>query len=102
MHARANRLRRVALPALLGIVTLILSQCTMVGDNVTGVDLDRAARAQCKQDCQDAHHACLDQAEHDCGGIGNACYAAAEAICDAALNECSKNCNHKQGSGIVG
>jgi len=106
MHARATRFRRaalyVAIAALLGLVTLVLSQCTMVGDNVTGVGLDRAARAICKQACQDEHQACLLKAEQRCGGTGNECYAAAEAVCDAALVECSKNCNHKQGSGVAG
>jgi len=105
-HARPNRLRRAvayaALAALLGVITLVLSQCTMVGDNVTGIGLDRVARGACKQDCQVTHQACLLQAEHDCGGIGNPCYSAAEAACDAALAECNKNCNHKQGAGIVG
>jgi len=105
-HARPNRLRRAvayaALAALLGVITLLLSQCTMVGDNVTGVGLDRAGRGACKQNCQTTHQACLLQAEHDCGGTGNACYTAAEAACDAALAECSKNCNHHQGAGIVG
>jgi hypothetical protein len=106
MHARANRFRRAALyaaiAALLGVVTLVLSQCTMVGDNITGVGLDRAARAVCKQACQDVHQACLENAAHDCDGTNNECYAAAEAACDAALQECSKNCNHKQGSGVAG
>jgi len=112
-HARPNRLRRAvayaALAALLGVITLVLSQCTMVGDNVTGVGLDRSGRGLCKQDCQNTHQKCLTDAAIFCEcdlqttcKQGNTCFSLREAACDAALAECNKNCNHHQGAGIVG
>lgn len=102
-HARPNRLRRAvayaALAALLGVVTLVLSQCTMVGD-VTGVSLDKTARATCIGNCQTVKAACINQAQHDCAG-DQACLDAAIAVCQAQNAECKNNC-HKQGAGSAG
>jgi hypothetical protein len=103
-HARPNRLRRAvayaALAALLGVVTLLLSQCMMVGDNVTGVSIDKAQRANCIGNCQDVKAACIDQAQHDCAGDA-ACLDAAIAVCQSANATCKNNC-HKQGAGSSG
>jgi hypothetical protein len=43
----------VALAALLGAMTMVLAQCTMVGDNVTGVGLDRVGPTTCIKQCND-------------------------------------------------
>ena len=103
-HARPNRLRRAvayaALAALLGVVTLVLSQCTMVGDNITGVGLDKNARANCIGNCQDVKAACIDEAQHNCAG-DSACLEAAIAICQEQNLACRNNC-HKQGAGSGG
>jgi hypothetical protein len=103
-HARPNRLRRAvayaALAALLGVVTLLLSQCMMVGDNVTGVSLNKSAQANCNANCNTVKAACIDQAKHDCGG-DSSCQDAAIAVCISQFNVCKNNC-HKQGAGSSG
>ena len=103
--ARLNRLRRAitygALAALLSIVTVMLSQCTMIGERLTGVSLDRSQRASCIGNCKDARDACLVQAAHDCGGTEGECYRAAAALCQEQFQACKNNC-HKQGGGNAG
>jgi hypothetical protein len=103
-HARPNRLRRAvayaALAALLGVVTLVLSQCMMVGDNVTGVSIDRSGRANCLQNCKDTRDMCRAQVFHDCSG-DQACIDAGLAACQDAFNACKNTC-HKQGAGSAG
>jgi len=103
-HARPNRLRRAvayaALAALLGVVTLVLSQCTMVGDNVTGVGFDRSQRANCVQNCKDTRDMCRAQVFHDCEG-NSACEDAGLVLCQDAFNACKDGC-HKQGAGVAG
>jgi len=58
-HASHNRLRRAvvfaALAALLGVVSLTLSQCTMVGDNLTGVGLTSTAPTTCVKQCNNLY-----------------------------------------------
>lgn len=104
MDSRPNRLRRVAayalLAALLGVVSLLLSQCMMVGDNVTGVSLDKSARATCIGNCQTTKQECISQAQHDCAG-DSACLDAAIALCQSQNAECKDNCHH-QGRGNAG
>ena len=104
-HARPNRLRRAvafaALAALLGVVALVLSQCTMVGDSLTGVNLEKNARSNCVNGCNDSYKAAIEQAKKDCGGTGNACFDAAQAAAFAAKTDCNNNC-HKQGAGSAG
>ena len=118
-HARPNRLRRAfayaALAALLGVVAFTLSQCTMVGDNLTGVGSDRAKPTDCFHKCiLDAQIAAAAevkryQAEKEACGGDAACEAAATAKHDAnmaAINagkvECQNSCNHRQGAGSAG
>ena len=102
-HARPNRLRRAvayaALAALLGVVTLVLSQCTMVGD-ITGVGLERSERANCVQNCKDTRDACRAIVFHDCAG-DQTCIDAGLAACQADFDACKNNC-HKQGAGSAG
>src|SRR5262249_28085744 len=56
-HARPHRLRRAvafaALAALLGLAALTLSQCTLVGDSLTGVNLDGVGPTSCVKQCND-------------------------------------------------
>lgn len=122
-HARPNRLRRAvafaALAALLGLVSLTLSQCTMVGDSVTGVSLDRNGPTSCVKQCNDFYkgefdreqklHAtnveicqALDQpARGECLVAEDARHTAAQAALGAAKIECQNNC-HRQGTGSAG
>ena len=64
-HARPNRLRRAviyaALATTLGVVSLTLSQCTMVGDSLTGVDLNRGRPTTCLKMCNDFYALVFDQ-----------------------------------------
>ena len=83
-HARLNKLRHVltcaALAALLGVVSLVLSQCTMVSDNVTGVDLAKGRPTTCIKQCNDLYVQIYDQEQkaHD----------QAKALCDMAWDTC--------------
>jgi hypothetical protein len=65
MNARPNRIRRAvvyaSLATLLGVVSLTLSQCTMVGDNLTGVGLNRATPTRCTKVCSDAYQILHEQ-----------------------------------------
>src|SRR5262245_43949371 len=134
-HARPNRLRRAvvyaALATLLGIVSLTLSQCTLVGDNLTGVDLSKGRPTTCIKQCNDFYKLLYDQEQkaHDqykllCDAIDcntlppgdqqaciaqrQACQQSEEARHNAAILElnqgkvdCQNNCHH-QGTGSGG
>jgi len=83
-HARPNRLRRAviyaALATMLGVVSLTLSQCTMVGDNLTGVDLSKGRPTTCIKQCNDFYKLVYDQETkyHD----------QAKLLCDMAFDNC--------------
>ena len=134
-HARPNRLRRAvvyaALAALLGIVSLTLSQCTLVGDNLTGVDLSRGRPTTCIKQCNDFYKLLYDQEQKahdqykllcdaiDCAklppGDQQACIAQRQACQNAEADrhnaetarlgqakiDCQNNCHH-QGTGSAG
>jgi hypothetical protein len=103
-HARPNRLRRAviyaALATMLGVVSLTLSQCTMVGDNLTGVDLSKGRPTTCIKQCNDFYKLVYDQETkyHDqakllCTLANDACRASATtpeevAACQAAKVTC--------------
>ena len=63
-------LKTVALLSVLGLAVTGLSQCRMIGDNVTGVDLDAkqsvGERADCVQTCGDKYKAAVavEEARH--------------------------------------
>jgi hypothetical protein len=134
-HARPNRLRRAviyaALATMLGAVSLTLSQCTMVGDNLTGVDLSKGRPTTCIKQCNDFYKLVYDQETkyHDqakllcdvekCAELPQpdqaACIAARQACQNAeaarhtaatsfnsqAKQDCQNNC-HSQGTGSGG
>lgn len=123
-HTRPNRHRRAValsvLAALLGVVSLVLSQCTMVGDSVTGVSLSRAAATSCIKQCNDLYDLLfkLEQkrhiAENDLcqqlppGPVKNDClqaestrHNAAKDALAAGKDACKANCHH-QGAGSAG
>src|SRR5438093_634347 len=114
-HARPNRLRRAvafaALAALLGIVSLTLSQCTQVGDNLTGVGLISNKSTSCKEQCDKTyqsavnsenslHRKNLDRCHGDqsCIDSENNRHNAVLAQLASNLAACKANC-HKQGGG---
>ena len=119
---RNPRLRRgfafVALAALLGLTVVGLSQCRMVDDTVTGVDLQAnqgvSARSDCVHSCNDAFKACkrADDARHKAAaracGSDKACKKAEQRLhkenhlaCVRAMQECKRNC-YNEGSGAGG
>ena len=117
-HARHTRLRRAvvfaALATLLGVVSLTLSQCTQVGDNLTGVGLISNKPVSCKKQCDRDYNAAvkaenaLHKANMQACGSDAACKSAENSRHDAAIaalkaqkDACKANC-HKQGAGTAG
>ena len=122
-HARPNRLRRAvayaALAALLGLVALTLSQCTLVGDSLTGATLDGVGPTSCVKQCNDFYAVAYKQEQriHDtnnsncnllpspfkqtCLDDETARHEAAKAALAAGKTECQNNC-HRQGAGSAG
>jgi exonuclease I len=124
MNARRNRIRRAvvyaSLATLLGVVSLTLSQCTMVGDNLTGVGLNKNGPTTCIKQCNDLYKMLYDQEQklYDmnktiCLSLPqpnkDACLAAELARHQAAMNQlgidkvnCQNACTHTQGTGSAG
>ena len=122
-HARPNRLRRAvayaALAALLGLVALTLSQCTLVGDSLTGVNVDGVGPTSCVKQCNDFYAIAYkaEQRIHDtnnsnCNNLPSpfkqtclddetARHEAAKAALASGKIECQNNC-HRQGAGSAG
>ena len=119
-HARHNRLRRatvkVALLSLLGIVSLTVAQCTLVGDNVTGVRLFRGQPTTCIKQCNDQYKILFDEEQKThqtnvenclalpqpdraaCLEAEDARHTQAQADLGQAKTDCQNNC-HRQGAG---
>ena len=117
-HARHTRLRRAvvyaALATLLGVVSLTLSQCTQVGDSLTGVGLISNKPVSCKKQCDRDYNSAvksenaLHKANNQACGSDPACKSAEDSRHKAALaslaqqrDACKANC-HKQGAGTAG
>ena len=122
-QARLSRIRHAvgyaALGALLGVVSLTLSQCTQVGDSLTGVSRLSSKRVSCKHDCHKTfealerierkrHHENLKQCNdlkepgrQACKEAENARYKAAMDAIDDQEDACRANC-HEQGGGSAG
>lgn len=123
-HANPNRLRRAvvfaALAALLGVVSLTLSQCTMVGDNLTGVGLTASGPTTCVKHCNDLYdllykleqkrHAaekavCMsiadNQLKNDCLQAESTRHSARMTELSNGKNACQDAC-HRQGVGSAG
>ena len=109
-----------ALAALLGVLTLVLTQCTMVGDNVTGVGLNRLTATSCIKDCNDSfallykeeqkrHQAATEQCQliddnqtrQDCTAAESATHEANKAQLTADKISCQNGCYH-EGAGSAG
>ena len=120
---RNPRVRRgfafVALAAVLGLAAVGLTQCRMVNDNVTGVDLrsgngQLSARSTCVKQCNEKYKACErnEEARHKAAKKAclsdTACRKNEERLhkdnhkaCVAAKNLCKKNC-YNEGAGNAG
>jgi hypothetical protein len=119
-HAHSSRIRRAAvyaaLATLLGVVSLTLSQCTMVGDNLTGVGLNKGGPTTCIKQCNDLYKLLYDQEQklHQtnlaaCGQDNAACknaeaarHTAAKAALSQGKTDCQTGCQHQQGTGSAG
>ena len=130
--ARHSLLRYAALATLLGVVSLTLSQCTMVGDKLTGVDVFRGRPTTCIKLCNDDAVLAFDaeQKEHAeqkelcdavncallpqpdqaacidarqaCQQAESARHEAAKAAITQAKVDCQNGCAHTQGTGSAG
>jgi hypothetical protein len=122
-HARPNRLRRAvayaALAAVLGVTAITLTQCTMVGDSLNGVSLERGRPTTCVKQCNDLYAVLykLEQKRHDasndicnqlpqgdkapCLAAEDATHQANKAGLAAAKIDCQNGC-HRQGTGTAG
>jgi len=103
--------------AALGIV--VLSGCTMIGDSLTGVEVQPADATSCVKDCNDLYKTLYDQEQKlhltnidACQALSepdkDTCLSTEEARHGAAMDElsagkeaCQNDC-HRQGSGIGG
>jgi hypothetical protein len=118
-----SRVRRAAIYAalatLLGVATLVLTQCTMVGDNVTGVDLSKGRPTTCIKQCNDLYKMLYDQEQKLYDTNKSACQTLSQPAKDQCLAaelarhqaqmgqlgtdkvNCQNNC-HTQGTGSGG
>jgi hypothetical protein len=125
---RNPRLRRgfafVALAAVLGLSAVGLTQCRLVDDTVTGVDLKTnsaawghsSGRSRCVHQCNEKYKQCrkAEEATHkanlrSCGNHDNACKKAEDTRHKNALKECvrqmqlcKKGCRYREGAGSAG
>ena len=123
---RNPRLRRgfafVALAAVLGLSAVGLSQCRLVDDSVTGVDLRSnstafsSARSKCVHQCKEKYKQCkkAEEALHKankkaCGSHDSACkkaederHKAAKEECTRQYQLCKKGCQYREGAGSAG
>ena len=124
---RNPRVRRgfafVALAAVLGLAAVGLTQCRLVNDNVTGVDLrsgngQLSAKSACKKQCEEKKKACkkAEEERHKlakkaCGThlpTSSACKKAEDELhkankkaCDDQAKACKNNC-YNEGAGSAG
>lgn len=122
-HAPHNhRLRRaaasVALAVALGIVSLTVTQCRIVGDNTTGVRILKGQPTTCIKQCNDTYKILFDQEQKlhqtnvelcqalsqpergECLAAEDARHQQAKADLGQAKIDCQNNCHH-QGAGTT-
>lgn len=129
---RNPRLRRgfafVALAAVLGLSAVGLTQCRMVDDTVTGVDVRTNThfsgghgRSQCIHRCNAQYKACkkAEESRHKaalrqcnrikdtkdrahCKKAENATHRANKKQCVREMQLCKKNCRYREGAGSAG
>lgn len=127
---RNPRVRRgfafVALAAVLGLSAVGLTQCRMVDDTVTGVDVKSNtgflnARSECVHQCNEKYKQCkkAEEARHKaakkackelattpdrkaCEKAENDLNKANKKACVDQKNVCKKNCQYREGAGSAG
>ena len=127
---RSQRLRRgfafLALAAVLGLSAVGLTQCRMIDDSVTGVDLKTngsfaAGLSQCIQQCNDKYKACQGQEterhrnalrkiesvrnstdREAAKKLENRRHEEVVSSCEDAMQRCKKDCKYREGSGAGG
>jgi hypothetical protein len=129
MEPRTPRLRReltfIALTGVLGLSALGLSQCRLMDDTVTGVNLKSngsysTSRGECEKDCNEAFKDCLKAEDklnksrlRECDELSepqrSACrtaeaarHTAAEQACTELKLACKRACGYREGSGDGG
>ena len=125
-HAGRKPLGRIVavglLLALLGVVSTALTRCTMVGDGLTGVKLNRLLVTTCGKQCSDEKNLALnaekkqfeankeickqtyppgDPGRQPCLAAEDARHTAAVAAIQQAYDDCQGRC-HRQGTGSAG
>ena len=119
---RNPRLRRgfafVALAAVLGLSVVGLSQCRLVDDTVTGVDLKSnpgvSSRSDCVHQCKETYKACkrAEDARHkaakkaclhdkECKKAEDVLHKQNKLACKEAYENCKSHC-YNEGAGIGG
>ena len=108
--------------ALLGVVSTALTRCTMVGDGLTGVKLNRILATTCGKQCADEKNVALnnekklfeankeyckqtyppgDPGRQPCLAAEDARHLAAVADIQQGYEDCQNGC-HRQGTGSAG
>ena len=118
-HTTLRRtIQTVALFSMLGLATLGLSQCRLVGDTVTGVELETegtvSGRSECVRDCNDTyksakraedlrHRAALNACGRDkvCRTAENIQFKRNAKAIITAMQACKRSC-YNEGSGVGG
>jgi hypothetical protein len=126
---RNPRLRRgfafVALAAVLGLSAVGLTQCRMVDDTVTGVDLKSnsafsSGKSACKKACNEEFKQCqkAEEALHkinkkacdqlpkpqkdECKKAESIRHKDAKKACSERKKDCKRACNYSEGAGSAG
>ena len=129
MEPRTPRLRReftfIALTGVLGLSALGLSQCRLMDDTVTGVNLKSngsysTSRGECDKDCNEEFKDCRKAEDQLTKGRLRACdslsepqrsacrsaevtrHTAADKACSERKKACKKACSYREGSGDGG
>lgn len=118
MHL-AHQKRNIVSVLVLAAAAAAFAGCTMVGDNATGVQLDRGQPTTCIKQCNDSFALLYDQeqkrhqaanegcqalsqpAKGDCLVAETATHEANKAALSQGKIDCQNNC-HRQGSGSAG
>jgi len=118
MHL-ARQKRSIVGALVLAVAAAVFAGCTMVGDNLTGVDVDRGGPTTCIKACNDSYALLYNQEQKRHQAAVEACQALAQPakgdclVAEDAVHQankdaltqgkidCQNNC-HRQGSGSAG
>ena len=118
MHL-AHQKRSIVGVVVLAVAAAAFAGCTMVGDNITGVDASRGGPTTCIKQCNDSYALLYNQEQKRHQAAVEACQALSQPAKAACLDaetatheanktqlsqgkiDCQNNC-HRQGSGSAG